>query len=111
MSTREDNLIDRFKVKHESKWKSEDEIELETLQKSRLRISRIVFDEPDKPVKRCIAFSKNRKSIAFDIEMVPVNLVSIIKLTPATFIPDDLKEDYERIRDMILNPDDYEKKK
>jgi len=105
-----ENLIDRYKVKNESKWKSEEEIELETLQKSRLKISRIVFDEPDKPVKRCIAFSKNRKSVAFDIEMIPVALVSLIKLTPSSFIPDDLKDDYDKIRDMILHSDDYEKK-
>ena len=104
-----ENLIERYKVKNESKWKSEEEIELETLQKSRLKISRIVFDEEDKPIKRCIAFSKNRKSVAFDIEMIPVCLVSLIQLTPSSFIPDDLKDDYDKIRDMILHADKYKK--
>ena len=102
-----ENLIERFKVKNESKWKSEDEIELETLQKSRLKMFRIVFDEEDKPIKRCIAFSKNRKSVAFDIEMIPVVLVSLIQLTPSSFIPEDLKDDYDKIRDMILHADKY----
>jgi len=94
MSTKEENLIEKFKVKHESKWKSEEEIELETLQKSRLKISRIVFDEPDKPIKRCIAFSKNRKSVAFDIEMVPVIIATLKKITPKAFIPEELRDEY-----------------
>lgn len=94
MSTKEEDLIAKFKVKHESKWDPEEEIELETLQKSRLKISRIVFDQPDKPVKRCIAFSKNRKSVAFDIEMVPVVIATLKKITPKAFIPEELRDEY-----------------
>ena len=90
---KEDELIEKFKVKNESRWKPEEEIELETLQKSRLKISRIVFEESDPP-KRCIAFSKNRKSVAFDIEMVPVIIATLKKITPKAFIPEELREDF-----------------
>ena len=93
MSKKEENLIEKFRVKHESKWTSEEEEELETLQKSRLKISRIVYNESDPP-KRCIAFSKNRKSIAFDIEMVPVVIATLKKLTPKQFIPEELREEF-----------------
>ena len=93
MSSKEDELIDQFKVKSESKWIAEEEIELETLQKSRLKLSRIVYNESDPP-KRCIALSKNRKSVAFDIEMIPVVIATLKKITPKQFIPENMRDKY-----------------
>ena len=91
--TKEEDIINQFKVKENSKWKSEQEIELETLKKSRLKIARIVFDEEDPP-KRCIAFSKNRRSVAFDLEMVPAVIAVLKKLTPSELLPEELRDKY-----------------
>ena len=85
--TKEEDIINQFQVKENSKWKSEQEIELETLKKSRLKIARIVFDEEDPP-KRCIAFSENRRSVAFDLEMVPAVMAVLKKLTPSVLLPE-----------------------
>ena len=93
MSKDNDELIEQYKVKTESKWVAEEEVELETLQKSRLKLSRIVYNESDPP-KRCIAFSKNRKSVAFDIEMVPVVISVLKKITPKQFIPEQLRDKF-----------------
>jgi len=93
MSNTEEDIISQFQVKDNNKWKSEEEIELETLKKSRLKISRIIFDEEDPP-KRCIAFSKNRKNLAFDIEMVPAVIAVLKKLTPNSFLPEELRDKY-----------------
>jgi len=92
MSTKDEDIISQFQVK-DNKWRSEEELELETLKKSRLKIARIVFDEEDPP-KRCIAFSKNRRSVAFDIEMVPAVIAVLKKLTPNTFLPIELRDKY-----------------
>ena len=86
----DEKLIEKFTPKTSDNWKSEDSVELETLKKSRLLISRIVYDKEDPP-KRCIAIEKNRKRVAFDIEMVPVVIAALKKLCPATFLPDELK--------------------
>ena len=86
----DDDLIEEFKVKENTKWRSEDELELQTLKKSILKIARIVYDEEDPP-KRCLAFSKNRKSIAFDIEMVPVVIAAMKKMCPKEFLPKELR--------------------
>lgn len=91
--TDDEKLIEKFEIKEISKWRSEEEKELKTLQGSILKISRIVFDGEDPP-KRCIAFSKNRKSVAFDIEMVPVIIAVMKKITPKAFIPEDLRDSY-----------------
>ena len=93
MSTKDEEIISKFQVKDTNKWKSEEEIELETLKKSHLKIARIVFEEED-PAKRCIAFSKNRKSVAFDIEMVPAVIAVLKKLTPSSFLPEELRDKY-----------------
>jgi len=89
----QDDIISQFQVKDNNKWKSEEELELETLKKSRLKIARIVYDEEDPP-KRCIAFSKNRRSVAFDIEMVPAVIAVLKKLTPNSFLPEELRDKY-----------------
>ena len=73
-----------------NKWVSEDEVVLETIQKSNLKIARIVFDK-ESPPKRCMAFSKNRKSVAFDLEMVPIVVYYIIKMTPLSLIPKEFR--------------------
>lgn len=88
--TQDEELIEEFKVQTETKWRSEDEIELQTLKKSILKVARIVYDEEDPP-KRCLAFSKNRKSIAFDIEMVPVVIAAMKKMCPKEFLPKELR--------------------
>jgi len=93
MSNTDEEIINQFQVKETNKWKSEEELELETLKKSRLKIARIVFDEEDPP-KRCIAFSKNRRSIAFDIEMVPAVIAVLKKLTPNSFLPEELRDKF-----------------
>jgi len=93
MSTAQDDIITQFQVKDNNKWKSEEELELETLKKSRLKIARIVYSEEDPP-KRCIAFSKNRRSVAFDIEMVPAVIAVLKKLTPNSFLPEELRDKY-----------------
>jgi len=91
--TKQDDIISQFQVKDNNKWKSEEELELETLKKSRLKIARIVYEEEDPP-KRCIAFSKNRRSVAFDIEMVPAVIAVLKKLTPSAFLPEELRDKY-----------------
>jgi len=91
--TKDEDIINQFQVKENSKWKSEEEIELETLKKSRLKIARIVFDE-EEPPKRCIAFSKNRRSVAFDLEMVPAVIAVLKKLTPSALLPIELRDKY-----------------
>lgn len=73
-----------------AKWVSEEEILLETIQKSHLKISRILFDK-ESPPKRCLAFSKNRKSVAFDLEMVPIVVNYMIKMTPLSLIPKEFR--------------------
>jgi len=88
--TQDEELIEEFKVEKETKWRSEDEIELQTLKKSILKVSRIVYDE-EEPPKRCLAFSKNRKSLAFDIEMVPVVIAAMKKMCPKEFLPKELR--------------------
>jgi len=91
MTDKEEELIEEFRVQTKNKWRSEDDIELQTLKKSILKVARIIYDEEDPP-KRCIAFSKNRKSIAFDIEMVPVVIAALKKLCPKEFLPEELRE-------------------
>lgn len=89
----DDKLLDTFKKKPTNKWVSEDSIELETLKKSTLLISRIVFNEGDIP-KRCIAIEKNRKRVAFDIEMVPVIIAALRKMCPDEFVPEEFRGKY-----------------
>lgn len=93
----DDKVIEEYKIRNESKWNTEDFVEFPTLRSSVLRLSRIVFDEEDPP-KRCISISKNRKSIAFDIEMIPLVLSALRKLTPKQFIPEEkgLRELYDK---------------
>jgi len=83
------------------KWVEEDGITLETVQKAHLRISRIIF-EKESPPKRCLAFSKNRKSVAFDLEMVPIVVNYMIKMTPLSLIPKEFRTDQlEQIWKMV----------
>ena len=84
--------IDTHIVKDKAKWVSEEEITLETIQKAHLTISRIIFDK-ESPPKRCIAFSKNRKSVAFDLEMIPIVVYYMIKMTPLSLIPKEFRTD------------------
>jgi len=93
LTEKDEDLIKQFSVNDESDWRSEQEEELQTLKKSRLKISRIVYDKEDPP-KRCIAISKNRRSVAFDIEMVPVVIAVLKKITPKEFIPEELRNKY-----------------
>lgn len=83
------------------KWVEEDGVTLETVQKAHLRISRIIF-EKESPPKRCLAFSKNRKSVAFDLEMVPIVVNYMIKMTPLSLIPKEFRTDQlEQIWKMV----------
>ena len=83
------------------KWVEEDGVTLETVQKAHLRISRIIFDK-ESPPKRCLAFSKNRKSVAFDLEMVPIVVNYMIKMTPLSLIPKEFRtEQLEKIWNMV----------
>lgn len=93
MTKKDDNLLEKFKKRNTNKWRSEDSVELETLKKSTLLISRIVFDEEDPP-KRCIAIEKNRKRVAFDIEMVPVFIAALKKVCPSAFVPEEFRGSY-----------------
>ena len=92
--TEENKAIEMFLVKKESKWEAEEEVELQTLQKSVLKLSRIKFIEDDGHIKRCIALSKNRKSVAFDIEMIPAVIAVLKKITPKEFVPAELRDSY-----------------
>ncbi len=80
----ETHLVDKVK------WTSEDEVTLETIQKAHLKIARIIF-EKESPPKRCLSFSKNRKSVAFDLEMVPIVVNYMIKMTPLSLIPKEFR--------------------
>jgi len=82
----EEDITQKMIVRDDNKWEEEDQITLETIQKAHLKIARIIFSK-ENPPKRCIAFSKNRKSVAFDIEMVPVIINYLVKMTPEAFIP------------------------
>jgi len=83
------------------KWVEEDGVTLETVQKAHLRISRIIFNK-ESPPKRCLAFSKNRKSVAFDLEMVPIVVNYMIKMTPLSLIPKEFRTDQlEQIWKMV----------
>jgi hypothetical protein len=83
---KEESITERVKVKEDSRWREEESQILETIQKAHLRIARIIYDK-EEPPKRCLAFSKNRKSIAVDIEMVPVIINYMVKMTPQYLIP------------------------
>ena len=61
--------IDKFKKSDD--WIEESHVDLETLQKKTLHLSRIVYvgkNKTDTP-KRCLSITKAGKSVAFDIEM------------------------------------------
>ena len=91
--TNDDTLLKKFKKQPKNNWVSEESVELETLKKSTLLISRIVFKGED-PEKRCIAIEKNRKRVAFDIEMVPVIIAALRKICPEKFVPEEFRGSY-----------------
>ena len=74
----------------ESKWDVEDSVEIKTLKNSDLSVERIVYRGEDPP-KRCIAITKNRRSVAFDLEMVPVIISSLKKVCPDSMLPEELR--------------------
>lgn len=95
------DVVEDHVVSDKVKWRAEDEIVLETIQKAHLKISRIIFDK-ESPPKRCMAFSKNRKSVAFDLEMVPIVVVYMIKMTPLSLIPKEFRtEKLDKIWKMV----------
>lgn len=89
----DEKILDAFKKKKVNKWVSEASVELETLKKSTLLISRIAYNEEDPP-KRCVAIEKNRKRVAFDIEMVPAVIAALRKICPQEFIPEEFRSSY-----------------
>ena len=95
------DAIETRVIKDEVKWVAEEEITLETIQKAHLKISRIIFDK-ESPPKRCMAFSKNRKSVAFDLEMIPIVVYYMIKMTPLSLIPKEFRtEQLDKIWKMV----------
>ena len=94
-------ITERVKLKEDTRWREEEHVVLETIQKAHLRIARIIYEKEDPP-KRCIAFSKNRKSIAIDIEMVPVLVNYLIKMTPKHLVPPEfMTKELEKIWSMV----------
>jgi hypothetical protein len=79
-------ITEKLVVKQDTRWSEEEAVVLETIQKAHLRLARIIYEKANPP-KRCIAISKNRKSIAWDIEMAPVIVNYIVKMTPKHLIP------------------------
>ncbi len=72
--------IDKYKKKDD--WLPEESIDLETLQKKTLHISRIIYvgkNKTDIP-KRCLSITKAGKSVAFDIEMAKAVAAVLHKL-------------------------------
>ncbi len=88
MSSKPD-VVDKIVVPP-NKWRAEEEVTLETIHKSHLTIARIIFDK-ESPPKRCMAISKNRKSVAFDLEMIPTVVFYMIKMTPLSLIPKEFR--------------------
>jgi len=86
-------IIEKFQAKPKVlNWKEEQSFDLETPNKAKLHISRIVYigenADPDNP-KRCISLTKNGKSVAFDIEMGDAGAAAIQELCDG-FIPAEM---------------------
>jgi hypothetical protein len=94
-------ITEKLLAKVDNRWREEESVVLETIQKAHLRVSRIIY-EKEEPPKRCIAFSKNRKSIAIDIEMAAVLVNYIVKMVPKNFIPKEfMTKDLEKVWDTL----------
>src|SRR3990172_10487650 len=93
----ENKLLEKFEIKENTEWKQEEKVQLRTIRNSILEISRLVYDK-EEPPKRCIAFSKNRRSVAFDVEMVPVIILSMLKITPEQFVPEEFRPTLNRLK-------------
>lgn len=93
-------LIESYAVKSENSWIDEEVKKIKTINNSVLKIARIVFKDSD-PQKRCLAFSKNRKSLAFDLEMVPLVIVMMANLTPETAVPEEFRPLLKKIKALI----------
>lgn len=90
MDEKNKELIEKFQVKEKVlNWKEERSFDLETPNKAKLHISRIVYigenADPENP-KRCISITKNGKSVAFDIEMGDASAAAIQELSDG-YIP------------------------
>ncbi len=77
-------MEDEFRIK-KNYWKEEDHIDMLTLQKKIMHVSRIIFVPVDdklkgNPDKRCISITKGGHSVAFDIEMAKSVASAILEL-------------------------------
>ncbi len=77
-------MEDEFRIK-KNYWSEEEFIDMLTLQKKIMHISRIRFVPVDvalkgKPEKRCISITKGGHSVAFDIEMAKSVASAILEL-------------------------------
>jgi hypothetical protein len=98
---KEEKITEKLVVKEDKRWTEEWSTVLETIQKAHLRIARIIYSK-ESPPKRCLAFSKNRKSVAWDIEMAPVIVNYIVKAAPKEFIPKEfMTPDLEKVWDLL----------
>jgi hypothetical protein len=96
------SIVDSYTIKKDNKWKDEESREIPTLRNSILKITRIIYDG-ENPPKRCLALSKNRRTLAFDIELVPIVLATMIVLTPEELIPNnEFRNILKKLRAVVM---------
>lgn len=81
-------------------WVTEDYREHKTLKNKTLRVARICFKEDN---KRCIEISKHGNRCAFDIEMVPLIIFTLLRITPEETIRDKvIREELKKLRKAVM---------